>query len=111
MILFYHNVFSLIGRPISIISHHCYYIAFKTGVIMTTRNTHNVDSGQAWLILLAISIVDFLSQGLKKALSVLLPTLRDQFKTHTWMIGTIIALTYGIKDFAGKFCKSKKRLK
>ena len=69
---------------------------------MTTRNTHDVDSGEAWLILLAASIVLFLSEGLRNALSVLLPTLRDQFETHTWMIGIMIALLHGVKDFVGK---------
>ena len=69
---------------------------------MTTRNTHDVDSGQAWLILLAAAIVFFLGEGLRKALSVLLPTLRDQFETNTWLIGIIIALMHGVKDFVGK---------
>ena len=66
---------------------------------MATKNTHDVDSGQAWLILVAISTIMFLSEGLRKALSVLLPTLRDQFETHTWMIGIMIALMHGVKDF------------
>ena len=68
---------------------------------MTTTNIHDVDSGQAWLILLAASIVIFLSEGLRKALSVLLPTLTDQFGTHTWLIGIMIALMSGVKDFVG----------
>ena len=69
---------------------------------MVTTNTHDVDSGQAWLILLAVYIILFLSEGLWKALSVLLPTLRDQFETHTWLIGIMIALLHGVKDFVGK---------
>ena len=68
---------------------------------MTTL-THEVDSGQAWLILYATSTILFLSEGLRKALSVLLPTLQDQFETHTWLIGIMIALMHGIKDFVGK---------
>ena len=77
---------------------------------MTTRNRHDVDSGQAWMILLAASILFFISEGLKKALSILLPTLTDQFETHTWLIGIMFALMHGVKDFVGKFCKCKDKL-
>ena len=68
---------------------------------MEPTNTHDVDSGQAWLILPAISTIIFFSEGLRKALSVLLPTLTDQFETHTWLIGIMIALMSGVKDFVG----------
>ena len=64
--------------------------------------THDVDSGQAWLILCATSTILSLSEGLRKAMSVLLPTLKDQFETHTWLIGIMIALMHGVKDFVGK---------
>ena len=68
---------------------------------MSTTNTHNVDSGQTWLILFAVSTISFLSEGFRKALSVLLPTLTNQFETHTWMIGVMIAFMSVVKDFVG----------
>ena len=62
----------------------------------------DVDGGHAWLILFAISTFYFLSGGFRKSLSILLPTLKDQFETHTWLIGIMLALTHGVKDFLGK---------
>ena len=78
---------------------------------MTMANTHDVDvdAGQAWLTLPAISTVSFLSEGFRKALSVLLPTLTNQFETHTWLIGIMIALMSGVKDFVGTMHLTKKK--
>ena len=67
-----------------------------------TTITHDVDSGHAWLILFGACTINFLCDGFRKSLSVLLPTLKDQFETHAWMIGIMIALTHGVKDFLGK---------
>ena len=67
-----------------------------------TLSTHDVDSGYAWLILVASNTLFFLSEGFRKSLSVLLPTLKDHFETQTWLIGIMIALTHGVKDFLGK---------
>ena len=63
---------------------------------------HDVDTGHAWLILFAVSTFFFLSEGFRKSLSILLPTLKDQFETHTWLIGIMLALTHGIRDVLGK---------
>ena len=62
----------------------------------------DVDSGKAWLILFASSIILFLNEGYRKGLSVLLPTFKDQFETHTWLIGIMIAFTHAMRDFSGK---------
>ena len=80
---------------------------------MTTL-MHDVDSGHAWLILFAASTLFFLCEGFRKSLSVLLPTLKDQFETHTWLIGIMLALTHGVKDFLGKVnvkCSATRQLK
>ena len=74
---------------------------FSAAVSMT-KAMHDVDTGYSWLILIADNILVFLCEGLRKSLSVLLPTLKDQFETHTWLIGIMIALTHGIKDFLGR---------
>ena len=83
--------------PFRVIHYHSFSV-----LSMATTNTHDVDTGHAWLILFANSCVLFLSEGLRKALSVILPTLKDQFETHTWLIGIMIALMHGVKDFVGK---------
>ncbi|XP_072051559.1 monocarboxylate transporter 11-like isoform X3 [Amphiura filiformis] len=63
------------------------------------RQTHSTDTGWAWMILLASCMVLFMWDGLRKGLSVLLPTLKEQFETHTWMIGLMIALSQAVRDF------------
>ncbi|XP_072051558.1 monocarboxylate transporter 12-like isoform X2 [Amphiura filiformis] len=65
------------------------------------RQTHSTDTGWAWMILLASCMVLFMWDGLRKGLSVLLPTLKEQFETHTWMIGLMIALSQAVRDFTG----------
>ena len=67
-----------------------------------TKATHDVDTGYSWLILISDTSLVFLTEGLRKSLSVMLPTLKDQFETQTWLIGIMIALTHGVKDFLGR---------
>ena len=52
---------------------------------MTTRNRHDVDSGHAWMILLAASIVLFISEGFKKALSAVQVT-STEYASHTYIL-------------------------
>ncbi|XP_072040504.1 monocarboxylate transporter 11-like [Amphiura filiformis] len=59
-----------------------------------------IDSGWSWMILGAASIIVFLWAGIAKALSVLLPTLKDQFETHTWIIGAMIMMMISVRDFS-----------
>ncbi len=55
-----------------------------------------VDRGWAWLVCLAAFTIMLLETGMVKALGVLLPVLRQQFGTKTWVIGLIISLVPGI---------------
>ncbi|XP_072025126.1 monocarboxylate transporter 13-like [Amphiura filiformis] len=66
-----------------------------------TIQAHPIDSGWSWMILVAASIMMFIWEGLVKSLSVLLPTLKEQFETHTWMIGLMITLMISVRDVAG----------
>ena len=53
------------------------------------------DHPSSWLIAFAAFIAMFLETGTVKALGVMLPTLRQQFSTLTWVIGLSISLTPG----------------
>ncbi|XP_072051497.1 monocarboxylate transporter 13-like [Amphiura filiformis] len=53
------------------------------------------DSGWAWMISLATFTAVTLETGTVKALGVMLPTLRQQFSTPTWVIGLGISLAPG----------------
>ena len=53
------------------------------------------------LVLLAF-VYNFLTVGLHKTMGVLLPTLRDQFVTHTWMIGIMVTTMNVTCDVMGK---------
>ena len=55
-----------------------------------------VDRGWAWLVCLGSFFAMFLETGIVKALGVLLPCLREQFSTHTWIIGMVIFIVPGI---------------
>ena len=66
--------------------------------------SNNVDCGWAWLILVACCFIEFLHNGLIKSLSVLLPSLTDQFQTHTWIVGLSITSIGSVKDFSCKLC-------
>ena len=54
------------------------------------------DKSWAWLVCLGSFVALFLETGMVKALGVLLPTLREQFATQTWIIGLIISIVPGI---------------
>ncbi len=69
---------------------------------MATQTQH-VYSGWSWVILAATSFVMFVWSGMMKALSVLLPTLQDQFETHTWVIGVMATTMFTVRDFSSKY--------
>ena len=54
------------------------------------------DKGWAWIVCLGCFVATFLETGMVKALGVLLPALREQFVTQTWIIGLIISIVPGI---------------
>ncbi|XP_072044768.1 monocarboxylate transporter 13-like [Amphiura filiformis] len=67
------------------------------------------DKGWAWMITLAAFISMALETGTIKSLGVMLPSLRQQFSTQTWVIGLSIALAPGFGavtcPFAGALSK------
>ncbi|XP_072040510.1 monocarboxylate transporter 13-like [Amphiura filiformis] len=67
------------------------------------------DRGWAWIITLTSFISMGLGPGTMKSLGVMLPTLRQQFSTQTWVIGLSISLTTAIGvvtcPFAGALSK------
>ena len=58
--------------------------------------TVEADKGWAWLVSLGSFVALFLETGMVKALGVLLPALREQFATKTWIIGLIISVVPGV---------------
>ena len=61
------------------------------------------DSEWSFIISGGAFIVMFLETGTLKSLGVLLPELREEFTTHTWVIGLAIAILPG---FGAVSCKS-----
>ena len=59
--------------------------------------------GRAWLVCFRNFVILFLETGMVKALGVLLPVLRQQFTTQTWIIGCITSLVPGIGAVTCKF--------
>ncbi|XP_072019838.1 monocarboxylate transporter 12-like [Amphiura filiformis] len=54
-----------------------------------------IDHGWAWLVCYGAFTALLLETGTVKALGVLLPDLREQFTTHTWIVGLMISLVPG----------------
>ncbi|XP_072020273.1 monocarboxylate transporter 12-like [Amphiura filiformis] len=55
----------------------------------------NKDSGWSWVVCCGSFIAFLLETGIVKALRLLLPSLKEQFSTNTWVIGLIISLAPG----------------
>ena len=60
------------------------------------------DESRSWLILFGASCLMFIETGVVKSLGVLLPIIREQMATKTWVIGFAISLTPG---FGSIICK------
>ncbi len=63
-----------------------------------------VDKGWSWLVCVGSVTAMFLETGTVKALGVLLPVLREQFTTKTWIIGLVISLVPGFGAVSCKYC-------
>ena len=74
-------------------------VAFSQKKVMVATRT---DAGWSWFIFLSAFASYLLWEGTIKSLAVLPPTLKEHFRTHTWMIGLMIALMNAVKDFSGK---------
>ena len=76
-----------------------------------TISYNRKDTGWSWLICFGAFVVYFLESGLVKCLGVLLPALRAEFQTHTWVIGLIISLMPGYGAVTCKYvspaCKTR----
>ena len=48
------------------------------------------------MVLVASSLLNAIDTGIVKSLGVLLPDIREQFSTYTWVIGLAISLSPGI---------------
>ncbi|XP_072030549.1 monocarboxylate transporter 12-like [Amphiura filiformis] len=68
---------------------------------MPKKDLHHMDTGWAWLILVSSCITIFLHEATWKALAVLLPTFKEQFGTHTWVIGTMVTLFVSFRELTG----------
>ncbi|XP_038072554.1 monocarboxylate transporter 13-like [Patiria miniata] len=66
---------------------------------MTTCRTSS-NGGRAYLVLLAMHVAYILFAGTSKGLGVLLPTLKEYFDTHTWLVGSIISFMMTIMDLS-----------
>ena len=53
------------------------------------------DSGWSWIVTVGAFVAMMLETGIVKCLGVLLPEIRDQFSTDTWVIGLAISLVPG----------------
>ena len=53
------------------------------------------DNGRSWLLLANVTFSMLLDLGTIKALSVLLPSMKEQFHTQTWIVGSSISIIQG----------------
>ena len=60
------------------------------------------DSGRSWLLLAITTFSMLLELGTIKALSVLLPSMKEQLKTEAWIVGSSIAVIQGFGYTFGK---------
>ncbi|XP_072017003.1 monocarboxylate transporter 11-like [Amphiura filiformis] len=53
------------------------------------------DTAASWLVVASVTVVYFIQQGLVKSLGVLLPDIKEQFSTYTWVVGWSISYVSG----------------
>ena len=58
---------------------------------------------QKYIVLFCVTVVLTFDTGIMKSLGVLLPTLREQLVTKTWVIGLAISLLPGIGSFVCEY--------
>ncbi len=57
--------------------------------------TNSKETWASWLVVIAVSVILCLEQGMVKSLGVLLPDIIEQFSTYTWVIGWSISFLSG----------------
>ena len=58
-------------------------------------NNQRKDTRRSWAVVTATFLLMFIETGVVKSLGVLLPDIREQFATTTWVVGFAIALVPG----------------
>ena len=66
------------------------------------------ETARSWLVLGVVTFSIFLDIGIIKGFSVLLPELREQLVSQTWIMGSSIAILTGFGFVLGKFDSSLK---
>ena len=66
-------------------------------------NNYHKDQGRSWMVLVAAIILNLIETGVVKSLGVLLIDIREQFSTHTWVIGLAISLSPGFGSIICEF--------
>ena len=65
--------------------------------------TVEVEGGfTGWIAVLCTFWTWYAWVGSLKGLALMLPTLLEQFDTHTWLVGWMIAIMDGVVDLVGK---------
>ena len=66
------------------------------------RSVTGKDGGWAWIVCAGAFVALLLETGMVKGLGLLLPALREEFSSFTWVIGLIISLVPGFGAIACK---------
>ena len=61
------------------------------------------DGKWSWIVLSMLTFMVFLEMGTIKGLSVLLPDMKEQLSSSTWIVGSCISIIVGWGYFVGKF--------
>ena len=66
------------------------------------------DGKWSWIVLSMLTLIVFLEVGTIKGLSVLLPDMKEQLSSSTWIVGSCISIIIGSGYFVGKLGVSGK---
>ena len=64
------------------------------------------DGKWSWLVLCVVTSTVFLETGTIKGLSVLLPDMKEELSSETWIVGSCIAIITGVGYSLGKMYAS-----
>ena len=72
------------------------------GIFVTMAEAKEKTTCRAWLVVLSLNITFTLYGGLNKVFGVLMPELREQLATDTWLLGWVITMIGASVQSAGK---------
>ncbi len=83
----------------------CYHQILKTLLAKTDSffTMKGKDNNTSWIVLAVVTFSLFLEVGLIKSLSVLLPDIKEQFATYTWVIGSSISIILAWGSIIGEY--------